>query len=143
MLEFLLGHSVWAFRSGELAFARGWPVWLLFALGAIGLAAIVATLWRRQLSWPRALTLGSLQFAFLVLALFLLWRPVLNVEEIKDRENVVAVLVDSSGSMGTSDEAAGRLDEAVEPLEPPTLHPFRCTTLLAGEKSEPTSASDD
>ncbi len=104
MLEFLLGHSVWAFRSGELAFARGWPLWLLFALAALGLAAILATLWRRQLSWPRALTLGALQFVFLALALLLLWRPVLNVEEIKDRENVVAVLVDSSGSMDTSDE---------------------------------------
>ena len=32
-VEFLLGHSIWAFRSGELAFARGWPMWLLFCAG--------------------------------------------------------------------------------------------------------------
>ncbi len=36
MLEFLLGASIWAFRSGELAFARGWPLWLLWALLAFG-----------------------------------------------------------------------------------------------------------
>lgn len=104
MLDFLLGHSVWAFRSGEFAFARGWPVWLLGLCVGVGLVAIALTLWRRQLSWPRALTLGALQGAFLALALLLLWRPVLNVEEIKERENVVAVLVDDSGSMNTSDD---------------------------------------
>ncbi len=30
MLEFLLGHSMWAYRSGEFAFARGWPMWLFW-----------------------------------------------------------------------------------------------------------------
>src|SRR5687767_7419229 len=119
MLEFLLGHSIWAFRSGELAFARGWPLWVLVLCMAIGLVAIAVTLLRRQLSWLRALTLGALQFAFLALALLLLWRPVLNVEEIKDRQNVVAVLVDDSGSMNTSDEpdAPTRRAQAVAALE--------------------------
>jgi uncharacterized membrane protein len=119
MLEFLLGHSIWAFRNGELAFARGWPLWLLLVCILVGTAAIVATLWRRQLSWPRALALGVLQAAFLALALLLLWRPVLNVEEIKQKENVVAVLVDDSGSMATSDEpdAPTRHAQAVAALQ--------------------------
>jgi hypothetical protein len=119
MLEFLLGHSVWAFRNGELAFARGWPMWLLLACAGIGLVAIAATLWRRQLSWPRALALGALQFGFLALALLLLWRPVLNVEEIKERENRVVVLVDDSGSMNTADEAdePTRLAQAMAALD--------------------------
>src|SRR6187549_2750402 len=99
MLEFLLGHSLWAFRSGELGFARGWPLWLLVACVLVGIVAIALTMLRRQLPWPRALALGFLQAAFLTLALLLLWRPVLNVEEIKDRQNVVAVLVDDSDSM--------------------------------------------
>src|SRR5690606_19472997 len=122
MLEFLLGHSVWAFRSGELGFARGWPLWLLGLLLLAGIAAIAFTLLRRQLSWPRALTIGFLQAAFLGLVLLLLWRPVLNVEEIKDRQNVVAVLVDDSGSMNTVEtpdaptrrvQAVGALDDGV------------------------------
>ena len=94
-MEFLLGHSVWAFRSGELAFARGWPMWLLMALAALGLVAIVVTLLRRPelRPWQRGL-MGLLQFLFFALLLVLLWRPVLNVERIRDRENVVAVVVD-------------------------------------------------
>ena len=102
MWEFLLGHSLWAFRSGELAFARGWPLWVLFVLGALGLAAIVLSMLRnRQLGPVRMAVLGLLQFAFLALLLVLLWRPVLNVERIRDRENVVALLVDDSGSTNT------------------------------------------
>jgi uncharacterized membrane protein len=118
MLEFLLGQSVWAFRNGELAFARGWPAWLLVTCILGGMAAITFTLLRRKLEWHRALVIGALQAAFLALALVLLWRPVLNVEEIKERENVVAVLVDDSGSMNVADEAEGptRLQQAVAAL---------------------------
>ncbi|MET0282706.1 MAG: hypothetical protein ABW278_16485 [Steroidobacteraceae bacterium] len=103
MLEFLLGQSVAAFRNGELAFARGWPLWLLWLAIIIGLAAIAWSLWRARLEWWRSLIVGALQLAFLALALLLLWRPVLNVEQIRDRQNVVAVLVDDSGSMNASD----------------------------------------
>src|SRR5690606_6505810 len=107
------------FRSGELGFARGWPLWLLGVLLLAGILAITLTLLRRQLSWPRALTLGFLQAAFLALALLLLWRPVLNVEEIKDRENVVAVLVDDSGSMNMAEQpdAPTRRAQAVAALD--------------------------
>jgi len=119
MLDFLLGHSTWAFRNGELTFARGWPLWLLAVCVIVGVLAIAFTLWRRQLSWGRALTLGALQAAFLALALLLLWRPVLNVEQIKDRENVVAVLVDDSGSMNASadPETPTRRAQAVAALQ--------------------------
>ena len=106
MWEFLLGHSLWAFRSGELAFARGWPLWVLFVLGALGLVGIVLSMLRnRQLGTLRMAVLGLLQFAFLALLLVLLWRPVLNVKRIRDRENVVALLVDDSGSTNAKPDA--------------------------------------
>jgi uncharacterized membrane protein len=105
MLEFLLGASIWAFRSGELAFARGWPMWILWALLAFAVVAVSFTLARRQLGWWRASVLGVLQVAFIALALLLLWRPVLRVEQIRERQNSVAVLVDDSGSMNTADAA--------------------------------------
>ncbi|MEO8306431.1 MAG: hypothetical protein ABI616_00140 [Pseudomonadota bacterium] len=120
MWEFLLGHSLWAFRSGELAFARGWPLWVLFVLGALGLAGIVATMLRnRQLGALRMTVLGVLQFAFLALLLALLWRPVLNVERIRDRENVVALLVDDSGSTNARPDVktAALREQAVQALE--------------------------
>ncbi len=119
MLDFLLGHSIWAFRSGELAFARGWPLWLLFALAGAGLAAIVFTLLRRsELGILQRGVIGLLQFAFLALALLLLWRPVLNVERIRDRENVVAVVVDDSGSMNAPHGQQGSWrEQAVRALQ--------------------------
>ena len=117
-MDFLLGHSIWAFRSGELAFARGWPLWLLFALAGAGLAAIIITLLRKsELNALQRGVIGLLQFAFLALALLLLWRPVLNVERIRDRENVVAVVVDDSGSMNAAHGKDGSWrDQAVRAL---------------------------
>ena len=100
MLEWLLGTSLWAWRSGEFAFARGWPLWLMFALLLLAALAIAATLVRwRQLGLWRSMVVGVLQLAFFATLLVMLWRPVLNVERIRERENVVAVLVDDSGSM--------------------------------------------
>jgi len=119
MLQFLLGASTWAFRSGELAFGRGWPTWLLVLAIVLGIGAVSFTLWRKQLGWPRALVIGALQVAFLALALVLLWRPVLNVEQVRDRQNVVAVVVDDSGSMNSADavDAPVRRAQAVTALE--------------------------
>ena len=120
MWEFLLGHSLWAFRSGELAFARGWPLWVLVVLAALGLAAIALSMLRnRQLGVVRMSLLGLLQFAFLALLLVLLWRPVLNVERIRDRENVVALLVDDSGSTNTRPDAKtpSLREQAVQALQ--------------------------
>jgi uncharacterized membrane protein len=100
MLEWLLGTSLWAWRSGEFAFARGWPLWLMAGLLLLAAAAIAVTLLqRRQLGPWRSLVIGVLQLAFFAVLLVMLWRPVLNVERIRERENVVAVLVDDSGSM--------------------------------------------
>ncbi len=63
--------------------------------------------------------LGLLQFAFLALLLVLLWRPVLNVERIRDRENVVAVLVDDSGSINAKPDAKAPSlrEQAVQALQ--------------------------
>lgn len=132
MWELLLGHSLWAFRSGEIAFARGWPLWVLFVLAALGLAAIAWTLLRgRALGLGRLAVLGLLQLAFLALLLILLWRPVLNVERIRDRENVVAVLVDDSGSMNTR-PAAGA----------PSLREQAVRALQAGVTDELAASSE-
>ncbi|MGC4029052.1 MAG: hypothetical protein QM696_09290 [Steroidobacteraceae bacterium] len=125
MPEWLLGHSLWAWRSGELAFGRGWPLWLLIVLLAVALALVVASFfWPRSaasappLALWRRIVLGLLQWLFFAILLVALWRPVLNVERIRDRENVVAVLVDDSGSMNAIDagETATRRQQAAAAL---------------------------
>ena len=98
----------WAIHSGrtaagELAFARGWPLWLLGALGGSGARGHRADAAAQPAAGHGAAGACSalLQLAFLALLLVLLWRPVLQLEQIRERENVVAVLVDDSGSMNT------------------------------------------
>jgi uncharacterized membrane protein len=133
MVDFLLGHSIWAFRNGEFAFARGWPLWLLLVLALLGLAVIVWSLLRgRHLGWVRAGVLATLQFAFLALMLVLLWRPVLNVERIRDRENVVAVLVDDSGSMNIAvdDATPTRRKQATDALQAGVLDQIAASSEL-------------
>jgi uncharacterized membrane protein len=106
LLDALLGHSLWAYRSGEFSFARGWPLWWLFALAAMGVATISwSLLSRRGLGWLRSGVLGAVQFLFLLLLLVLLWRPVLKVERIRAKQNSVAVLFDSSSSMNDAADA--------------------------------------
>lgn len=128
MFEALFTHPLWAYRTGKLAFASPWPLWLLGAAIVLGLALIAFTLWRRhrrstvRLAPGQLVLLGSLQALFVALIAVLLWRPVLNVERVRDRENVLAVVLDASESMAYGEQERSRLQQAVaaldgEPLE--------------------------
>jgi uncharacterized membrane protein len=131
VFELLFRHSPWAFRAGELAFGRGWPLWWLYSLVALGAVVIAATLlWRRrQLGPVRLAVLGLVQLLFLASVLLLLWRPVLNVEQIRERRNVVAVLVDTSGSM-QEDTPVPRLEQARQALAAGPLDALARTSQL-------------
>lgn len=126
MFPLLFKYSPWAYRAGELAFASSWPVWVLVALIVAGAVLIAWSLLRqRHLSWGRRLVLGSLQSALLAVALVMLWRPVLLVERVKDRENVVAVVMDASASMAHGEQERSRLQESVSALQSGPLDSLR------------------
>lgn len=61
----------------------------------------------------------------LAIILFMLWRPVLLVERVKDRENVVAVVLDASASMAHGEGEHSRLQESVRALDSGALDAFR------------------
>lgn len=86
-----------------------------------GAALVAWSLWRRRaLGWSLLLPVGVLQTALLALVLCLLWRPVLNVERVRDRENELAIVVDASASMAYGE--AGSPDRApgdAQPFGPP------------------------
>lgn len=116
-------HPLWAWRTGTFAFASGWPRWMLAAALLAGIAIIAATLMRhRAIGARKLITIGLLQTAMLALLLCMLWRPVLHVERVRDRENVLAVALDTSGSMAYDDEAGrdgeprSRLQRAADAL---------------------------
>ena len=131
MFELLFKHPLWAWRSGTLGFASTWPRWLLVACIAASLAVVLITLYRRRtLGLPKLAALATLQFAFLAILACLAWRPVLNVERVRDRENVLAVALDTSASMAYEDAVdsdQSRLQRAVSALSQDALSSLQRT----------------
>jgi uncharacterized membrane protein len=138
VFELLFSHPLWAYRTGTFAWASGWPRWLLALAIAIGCALIAVGLWRRRsLGAGRLVALGSLQSLLLALLLALVWRPVLNVERVRERENVLAIAIDASASMRSTDMTARsdaanaapltRLQLALNGLQGGTLESLRKT----------------
>jgi len=122
MFELLFTHPLWAYRTGVFAFASAWPLWLLVVSILVAVVVIAATLWRRrQLGWHLLLPVGILQSLLAAAVLFLLWRPVLNVERVRDRENVLAVAIDASASMAYGEGDRSRLQEVAAALRNGTL----------------------
>ena len=122
VFELLFSHPTWAYRTGTFAFANAWPLWLLAVAIVTGAVAITASLWRRrQVGWRLLLPVGVLQTTLLAIVLCLLWRPVLNVERVRDRENVLAVALDASASMTYGDAERSRLQEVAAALQQGTL----------------------
>ncbi len=135
-MEWLFQYPRIVFERGTFVFLSGWPVWLLvFATVAVSLA-LAWWLLRprndlplprriREMSLgarlrlnltPRALTVWVLQSLFAALVLFLLWRPGLEVSALRSHQNMIAVLLDDSGSMLENDGGETRLASAKRAL---------------------------
>lgn len=128
MFELLFNHPLWAYRTGTFAFASGWPVWLLVVLIVVGAVVIWLTLLRRRfVGLPKLAALFVMQATLLALVLCLLWRPVLHVERVRDRENVLAVAVDASASMAYGEGEQSRLQEAAAALQTDALPAWQKT----------------
>lgn len=125
MFELLFTHPLWAYRTGVFAFASAWPLWVLVVSVLAVVTLIVASLVyvgrRRQLGWRLLVPVGILQSLLAAAILCLLWRPVLNVERVRDRENVLAVAIDASASMAYGDGDRSRLQEVAAALQNKTL----------------------
>src|ERR1044072_8668266 len=118
VFERLFTHPLWAYRTGTFAFASAWPIGLLITLILVAAALVAFSLWqRRALGWRMVVPVGVLQTLLLALILVLLWRPVLNVERVRDRENELAVAIDASASMAYGEGDRSRLQEVAGALQ--------------------------
>jgi uncharacterized membrane protein len=121
MFELFFQHPLSVFRKGTFVLQSGWPGWLLVVLAVAGAAVMAVFVWRktREHGWStlRSTTLWVLQSTMVAVLLLLLWQPGISVATLKKQQNVVAVILDDSKSMGLSDNGVVRRAEVVKTLD--------------------------
>jgi uncharacterized membrane protein len=123
MFEFFFKYPRSVYERGQFALLGAWPKWLLVLLivaaGAglawlirsrLGEAAPVMRGWRAWVIW-------ALQTLLAAVLLVLLWQPAITVAQLKPQQNIIAVLVDDSRSMGISEDGSTREAKAVKALQ--------------------------
>ncbi|HEX4276490.1 MAG TPA: vWA domain-containing protein [Bryobacteraceae bacterium] len=123
MFEFLFKYPRSVYSRGQFSFLGAWPKWMLVVfilMAAAGLAWLVRSRLRDAApalqSW-RAWVIWALQALLAAVLLMLLWQPAITIAELKPQQNIIAVLVDDSRSMGISEDGATRQARAVKTLQ--------------------------
>src|SRR5579863_1887221 len=123
MFEFFFKYPRSVYERGQFAFLGAWPEWTLVLL-ILAAAAALAWLIRSRLSqaapamrgW-RVWVIWGLQTLLAAILLMLLWQPAITIAELKPQQNIIAVLVDDSRSMGISEDGSTRQAQAVSALQ--------------------------
>jgi hypothetical protein len=124
MFQLLFKYPSPVFTKGRFVLLGTWPAWLLpvlIVVGAAGLAVLIGL--RRRDAAPavrgwRTWAIWGLQTAMLELVLVLLWQPAMIIAELSSQQNIIAVVVDDSRSMGIADSnGKTREDDALHALE--------------------------
>jgi uncharacterized membrane protein len=123
MFEFFFKYPRSVYARGHFALLGAWPKWILVLL-ILAAAAGLAWLIRSRLaqaapairSW-RVWVIWGLQTLLAALLLVLLWQPAVTVAELKPQQNIIAVLVDDSRSMGITEDGVTRQAQAVNALQ--------------------------
>lgn len=122
MFELFLKYPISTWRHADFIWSSGWPLAGLLLCLFLAVVVIGATMFRQQLSAPKRVVLGALQFCAVATALIMLWQPTLRIELMQSGENTVAYLLDTSKSMLINEGGSlSRLDKAAELLSDDTL----------------------
>jgi uncharacterized membrane protein len=123
MFELLFKYPSAVFSKGHLVLLGAWPEWILGLLliaTAVGLALLIRSRVPQAAASVRNWRLGiiwALQFAMAAVLLLLLWQPALLITQLNPQQNIIAVVVDDSRSMGISENGSTRLAQAVKALQ--------------------------
>src|SRR5665213_3271070 len=123
MFEFFFKYPQSVYSRGHFALLGAWPTWMLAVLivaAAIGLAWLIRSHLKNAaplLQGWRAWIIWGLQALMPAIILVLLWQPAITVAELKPQQNIIAVLVDDSRSMGISEDGSTRQAQAVAALQ--------------------------
>ena len=110
MFELLFKYPPAIFSKGKLVLLAPWPFWtfILALIIAIGVIAWFLHERRNALSTLRLAAIGLAQTAMIAIVLFMLWHPAMSVARLRPQQNVVAVMVDDSRSMGMVDPGSSK-----------------------------------
>ena len=123
VFEFFFKYPRSVYSRGQFALLGAWPKWIL-VLAVLAAAAGLAWLIRSRLAqaapvmrgW-RAWVIWGLQTLLAALLLVLLWQPAITVAELKPQQNIIAVMVDDSRSMGIVEDGSTRQAKAIQTLQ--------------------------
>src|SRR5579862_1512098 len=123
MFEFFFKYPQSVYSRGHFALLGAWPTWILAVLivaAAVGLAWLIRSRMPEAApimrSW-RVWVIWGLETLMATILLVLLWQPAITVSELKPQQNIIAVLVDDSRSMGISEDGSTRQAQAVKALQ--------------------------
>jgi uncharacterized membrane protein len=110
MFEILFKYPIGLFQKGHFVFLTPWPLWLMAAGILVAAGMLFWHIHRNHgmLSGARPIAIWLLETAMAALLLFVLWHPALSVATLKPQQNVIAVLVDNSRTMGIADTSGTR-----------------------------------
>src|ERR1700691_1216920 len=109
MFEFFFKYPIPVFTKGKFLLLGAWPGWVLVLLIVAAAGGLAWLIWRRipeaspRIRNWRAWLLWATEAAMVALLLLLLWEPAITVAELKSQQNIIAVLLDDSRSMGIAD----------------------------------------
>lgn len=118
MFQFFFKYPSNVFAKGRFVLLAPWPVWLMILLLVLAAAGLLWNIRQRRgvLSTARSTLIWLAQTALIAIILLMLWHPAISVARLRPQQNVVAVLVDHSRSMGIADDGKPRLQSAKEVL---------------------------
>lgn len=117
LFELLFKYSRADYARSELIYVGSWPDWLLVLLGGVAAAGIGFMLARRyrDVSNFRLAGIGILQLAMVAVVIWMLEQPTLTTERLREGENSVALVLDTSASMAYGD-GQSRIQDALVAL---------------------------
>jgi len=122
MFEFLFKYPPTVFAKGSFVLLSQWPVWTLAIFLLVAAAGLGWVIWSRRRSIAptmrghRSAVVWILQSLLVCLLLFLLWQPALSIATLRPQQNIVAVVIDDSKSMSTSEDGRSRKDQVLATL---------------------------
>jgi uncharacterized membrane protein len=141
MFEILFKYPISLFQKGHFVFLTPWPLWLMAAGILVAAGMLFWHIHRNHgmLSGARPIAIWLLETAMAALLLFVLWHPALSVATLKPQQNVIAVVVDNSRTMGIADSSGTREAAAatvVKSLLPSLADRFQVRLYEFGKEPE-------